>query len=337
MKRLPIGLIGYGPYGQNLARVALNTSRMDVALIYAHTDAEADKIEGNGFTACRDIDELIQSDAVQAVIVASPNALHKEHILKVCAAKKSLWAEKPLVLNLEDCDAVIAAVQDAGIVSHCNMSMRFGGIARKTTEMVRAGAFGEPMHFISRSCRGVGLYALGNAHKAVLHPELSGGWIMHHMCHQVDYAIQLFNQRVSKVYAQTVKSDPACPSEESIAAVLTFESGGIAELSDGLAPQSDHFFSLIGSKAAAYRDGSALIYRNQLDENDYGHGGHSTYFTPEGWGDDSMMAFYAAVTGETHGRNYELQTVPLQDCRHVLEVELAICESARTGTVISLD
>ncbi|NRA39016.1 MAG: Gfo/Idh/MocA family oxidoreductase, partial [Planctomycetes bacterium] len=333
------GIIGYGPFGQNLARLALNTTKIDVNMIYSYAEDTAllEKIEANGFRATADVDELINSDDVEAIIVASPNALHKEHILKVCAVKKALWAEKPLVLNLDDCDEVIAAVQAAGVVSHCNMSMRFGAITRKTLELKNAGEFGTMMHFISRSSRGVGLFSMGNAHKAVLTPELSGGWIKHHMCHQVDYAIQLFGERVKSVYAQAVKSDPACPSEESISAILTFENGGIADLSDGLAPQGDHFFSVIGSKGSAYEEHKRLVFRNQLDENDYGHGGHSTLFTPEGWGDDHITAFYAAVTGEDHGRNYELNVVPINDdSRHLLEVEVAICESVQSGNVVHL-
>lgn len=334
MNKLGIGIIGYGPYGQNLARLALNTTRFDVKMIYSWAEDKQllQRIRDNGFTATADVDELINHPEIQAVIVASPNALHKEHILKVCAARKALWAEKPLVLNLEDCDAVIQSIADAGIVSHCNMSMRYSGVPRKVLELQRSGGLGNLMHFISRKCRGVGLFAMDKAHKAVLTPELSGGWIMHHMCHQVDYALQLFDEPVKKIYAQTVKSAPDCPSEESISAVLTFESGAIAELSDGLAPMADHFFSVIGSTASAYQENGALFYCNQLEGNDYGQGGHATVFRPESWSDDGLTAFHAAVTGTDHGRNYDLQVTPVDvHMRHMLAVELAIVESSRNG------
>ena len=339
MRKLGIGIIGYGPYGQNLARLALNTTRYDVKMIYSWEGDEAllQRIRDNGFVATANVDELIEHPEIEAVIVASPNALHRDHILKVCAAKKALWAEKPLVLNMDDCDAVVAAIADAGIVSHCNMSMRYRGVPRQTLALQRAGELGDVMHFMSRSCRGVGLFSMDRAHKAVLTPELSGGWIMHHMCHQVDYAMNLFNEPVKKVYAQSVKSAPACPSEESITAVLTFASGGIADLSDGLAPMGDHFFSVLGSKASAFESHGSLQFCNQLENNDYGQGGQATLLRPEAWGDDHLMAFYSAVTGNAHGRNYELQVTPVDAyMRELLAVELAICESAKTGQVIEL-
>ena len=339
MTKIGLGIIGYGPYGQNLARLALNTNKFKVKKIYSwHEDNDLlERINQNGFCATSNVDDLIDDPEIEAVIVASPNAIHKEHILKVCAAKKALWAEKPLVLNMPDCEAVIEAVADAGIISHCNMSMRYHGIPRQTLELQRSGKFGKMMHFMSRSCRGVGLFAMNSAHKAVLTPELSGGWIMHHMCHQVDYAMQLFNEPVKKVYAQSVKSATDCPSEESISAILTFASGGIADLSDGLAPMGDHFFSVLGSQASAYEEHGGLHFCDQLDNNDYGHGGHATVFRPESWSDDHMIAFYAAVSGQRHGRNYDLVVTPVNEyMRELLAVELAISESARSGKVIDL-
>lgn len=334
-KRLGIGLIGYGPFGQNLARLAVNTTRANIAMIWTRSAATSQKIRDNGFCATNDVDELINNPAVEAVIVASPNAMHKEHVLKVCAAKKPLWAEKPLVLNLADYDDILAAVQEAGILNHCNFGMRYGGCGRKFIEMADAGQFGEPMHLISRNCRGTGLFALGSPHKAVLEPDLSGGWTMHHMCHQVDFALRLTGQRVSRVYCQWTKSAPACPSEESIAAILTTESGAIIELADGVAPQEDHHLSYLGTKALGYvDDANHLNFRDACKENNYGHGGWSTVFTPEAYADDSMTAFINGVTKVPHNRVYPLSLVPIREGRHVLEVLLAMQKSARSGEAV---
>jgi len=336
-RRLGLGLIGYGPYGQHLARLVSNNTRAWVPMIWTRSPETAARIEADGFAATNDVDELIAHRQAEAVIVASPNACHKEHVLKVCSAGKALWAEKPLVLNLDDYDEILRAVSAAGIVNHCNFGMRYGGACRRMIELADDGQFGEPMHLISRITRGTGLFSLGSPHKAVMHPELSGGWIMHHLCHQVDFALRLTRQRVSRVYAQTVRSDPACPSEESIAAVLTTDAGAICELADGVAPQEDSHLSYLGNKALAYVDaGGALNFRGDCPENNYGHGGWSTTYTPESYGDDSMAAFISAVTGVPHNRTYPLAIVPIAEGRHVLEVLLAIQQSARTNALVEL-
>lgn len=336
-RRLGIGLIGYGPFGQNLARLAVNTTRANIAMIWTRSPETAARIRANGFVPTNDVDELINHPSVEAVIVASPNALHKEHVLKVCRARKPLWAEKPLVLNLPDYDEILAAVDAADILNHCNFGMRYGGCSRKMIELADAGEFGSPMHLISRNCRGTGLFALGSPHKAVAQPELSGGWTMHHMCHQVDFALRLTGQKVKRVYCQWTKSAADCPSEESIAAILTAENGAILELADGVAPQEDHHLSYLGTKALAYVDDSNhLNLRGSCKENNYGHGGWSTVFTPEAYADDAMAAFISACTGVPHNRAYPVSITPIHEGRHVLEVLLAMQQSARTGEPVCL-
>jgi len=336
-RRLGIALIGYGPYGQHLARLVMNSTRAWVPMIWTRSEGTAAKIRANGFAATNDVEEVIGHPQAEAVIVASPNALHKEHVLKVCAAGKALWAEKPLVLNLDDYDEIVQAVRRSGVVNHCNFTMRYTGPCRQLIELADAGRFGEPMHLISRACRGTGLFSLGTPHKAVMNPQLSGGWIMHHMCHQVDFALRLTGQKVTRVYAQTVRSAADCPSEESISAVLTTDGGAICELADGVAPQPDSHLSYLGTKALAYVDDAGGVnFRGHCEASNYGHGGWSTCYTPEAYGDDSMAAFISAVTGVPHNRPYPATIVPVAEGRHVLEVLLAIQQSARTGQVVSL-
>jgi predicted dehydrogenase len=335
--RIGIGLIGYGPYGQHLARLASNQTKARIAMVWTRSEGTADRIRADGFAATNDVDELIKHPHVQAVIVASPNALHKEHVLKVCDAKKALWAEKPLVLNLPDYDDIVAAVQTSGVINHCNFGMRYSGPCRKMIELADAGELGDPMHLISRVARGTGLFGLGSPHKAVMHPELSGGWTLHHMCHQVDFALRLTGRRATRVYCQMTASAPDCPSEESVSTIITLEGGGICELADGVAPQPDHFLSYLGTKSLARVDGEgALNVRGACEENEYGHGGWSTVYTPEAYGDDSMAAFVAAVRNEAVPRTYPVATVPVTEGRHVLEVLLAMKESAEKNQVVTL-
>ncbi|OGJ89648.1 MAG: hypothetical protein A2268_08665 [Candidatus Raymondbacteria bacterium RifOxyA12_full_50_37] len=338
-KRLQIGLIGYGPYAMHLARMALNTTAADISLIWTRSEKTKEQIFANGFVGTNDIDELINSPKVEAIIVASPNSLHKEHCLKVCVAKKPLWAEKPLVLSLEDYDEIIKAVEKAKVITHCNFGMRFGGVSRKLIELADAGEFGKPLHLIHRIDRSVGLFCQNSAHKAVLTPELSGGWILHHMCHQVDFVLRLTRERVVSVFCKTAKSASECPSEEAISAILTTQSGAIACLNDGLTQQHTEFLEYVGTKASGYTiDHKSLFIRGFDAENKarYGHGGHSIQFTPESYGDDAMRAFVQAVTGEKADTGYPVNVVPIQEGRHVLEVLLAMKQSEKTGKVVEV-
>lgn len=338
-RKLGIGILGYGPWGGHIARLALNCTRACVPMIWTRSPGTADKIRAAGFPASNDVDEVINHPDVDAVVVVSPNALHLDHCLRVCAAKKALFATKPLVMNLEEYDRILAAVAESGVKNHSDFTMRYEAAPRKLIEMTDAGEFGEPMHLISRNSRGSGLFSLGSPHKAVLDPALSGGWILHHMCHQVDFAIRLTRQRIVRAYCQTVRSDPACPSEESISAILTTERGAIVELADGVAPQKEQHLSFLGTKGLAYVDAYGHVnFRGECKESreTRGFGGHSILYTPEGWPDDSLVAFISMVTGVPHGRHYALTTIPISEGRHPLEVLLAMKESAKTNKPVEL-
>ena len=218
--------------------------------------------------------------------------------------------------------------------------MRFDAVSRKMIELADAGELGTPLHLIHRINRSVGLFAQNSAHKAVLTPELSGGWILHHMCHQVDFVTRITQERVGSVYCKTAKSAPNCPSEEAISAILTMQkSGAIASINDGLTQQNTSFLEYVGTKASVYSmDKGTLFLRGFDAENkaQYGHGGHSIQHTPEGYSDDAMRAFIHAVTGKPTGTGYKVDVVPIDGGRHVLEVLLAMKDSDRTGKVVDL-
>jgi predicted dehydrogenase len=338
-KRLKMGLLGYGPFGENLARTALNTLRADITMVWTRSKGTAEKIRGDGFCATNDVDECIYSPDVEAVIVASPNMLHKEHILKVCDAKKHLWAEKPIVLSLDDYDEILAAVEKAGIVNHCNFGRRYRGAYKAMAQLADAGEFGEPLHFIDRNSRPVGLFSLGTPHKAVITPELSGGWTIHHMIHAVDFAVRLVKQKIVKVYGQFTKSAPDCPSEEAIAAILTTEKGAIIELSDGLGTLPTEYLMFMGTKGMACTDSMKYLeFRGHDPEvsDNYGQGGKNMRFTPAFYGDDAMQGFIAAIKNIEPDTIYPVPIVPIKEGRHALEIGLAIKKSAETNSIIEL-
>ncbi|MDK3206407.1 Gfo/Idh/MocA family oxidoreductase, partial [Escherichia coli] len=49
------------------------------------------------------LDALVSSKLVDCVIVATPNYLHKEPVIKAAKNKKHVFCEKPIALSYEDC------------------------------------------------------------------------------------------------------------------------------------------------------------------------------------------------------------------------------------------
>ena len=52
---------------------------------------------------------------VDVVMIGLPHFLHTEVTLAACAARKHIFLEKPMAMTVADCDAIIAAAEEAGV------------------------------------------------------------------------------------------------------------------------------------------------------------------------------------------------------------------------------
>ena len=60
-----------------------------------------------------DIEDLLESDELDAVVVATPNHLHEPHVLAALAAKVNVLCERPLALTARGVERILAAAQRA--------------------------------------------------------------------------------------------------------------------------------------------------------------------------------------------------------------------------------
>ena len=127
MKRLRIGVIGAGLIAQvehipNLVRLA---ERFALIGVCDPSPSARDFIKARyGVTACPTIGELIAL-GLDAVVVASPDALHVEHVLAALEAGLHVFCEKPLCYDPADAARIGAARDRAGRVVQLGYMKRF--------------------------------------------------------------------------------------------------------------------------------------------------------------------------------------------------------------------
>lgn len=107
---LRIGVVGTGTMGQEHIR---RLAGVPGAAVVAVSDVNAEQArrvaERTGARVLGDGHELIASDEVQAVLVASPGETHEEFALACVAAGKPVFCEKPLAPTVDACLRVVAA------------------------------------------------------------------------------------------------------------------------------------------------------------------------------------------------------------------------------------
>ena len=114
MKTVGVGVIGAGVMGAEHARIL--ASDVAGAHLVAVADADLSRAEavGQGARPTSDALALIADPAVEAVLVASPDATHHRLVLAAIAAGKPVLCEKPLATSTAECLEIVAAEQHAG-------------------------------------------------------------------------------------------------------------------------------------------------------------------------------------------------------------------------------
>lgn len=90
-----------------------------------------------------DADKLIHDPEVDAVYVATPPGTHCEYALKVCAAGKPAYVEKPMARNATECERMIKAFADARLPLFVAYYRRALPRFLKAKELFDAGAIGK--------------------------------------------------------------------------------------------------------------------------------------------------------------------------------------------------
>jgi predicted dehydrogenase len=127
MQRVRVGVIGAGGVAQveHIPNLLKLKRQFEVAGVYdPSAKVRAFIGEEFGVAAFDDLDRLFALP-LDAVVIASPDALHREQLLAAFAKGLHVYCEKPLCYGVDDIDEVIAARDRAGKVLQVGYMKRF--------------------------------------------------------------------------------------------------------------------------------------------------------------------------------------------------------------------
>lgn len=88
----------------------------------------------------------IVRDDVDAVIVATPNYLHKEPVVKAAEHGVNVFCEKPIALSYQDCDDMVRACQEHGVIFMAGHVMNFFHGVRHAKKLINDGVIGKVLY-----------------------------------------------------------------------------------------------------------------------------------------------------------------------------------------------
>src|SRR4051812_48730735 len=156
---LRVGLAGLGYWGPNLLRVLSEMDSVEVAWI---CDLDPDRLGrfGRRNPAARttsDYDDLLNDDALDAILVATPVFTHFDLASAALRAGKHTFVEKPLAPSVTEADELIDLAEERGLQLMCGQTFLYSPPVRAVKRMLDSGELGD-VFFISSSRVNLGLH-----------------------------------------------------------------------------------------------------------------------------------------------------------------------------------
>ena len=153
-KEIGVCLVGCGRAGMIHAR------NFKSRVPGAHVEAVVDALPEAANAAARelavggkchaDYREILADKEVKAVIVVAPTNLHRNIVVDCARAGKHIFCEKPMAMNAGECEEMIAACEQAGVVLQIGFMRRHDASFKAAKEQIDAGVIGDIT--LVRSC-----------------------------------------------------------------------------------------------------------------------------------------------------------------------------------------
>ncbi|MDQ1403798.1 MAG: hypothetical protein QOG03_2114 [Actinomycetota bacterium] len=225
-----VGLVGCGWIGSAHSRALKGL--IDGGLVDAQVVAFADPVLDSAQTFARaHRAPLATSDpaevfaAVDAVWICTPTGTHRQLVEGAAAAGVAVYCEKPLAPTLPDVEAMVAAVESAGVANQVGLVLRSAAPLAEMQKMVASGAEGRPMAAVLRDDQYFpiqGRYASGTWRADVA--VSGGGALIEHSIHDLDVLGWLLGD-ITEV-AATTSNFAGHEGVEDVAALTMRHAGG---------------------------------------------------------------------------------------------------------------
>ncbi len=106
-----------------------------------------------GAKAYDDFDAMLKDDTVEVILIATPNWLHKEQAVRAFEAGKHVFLEKPIGVDLDECDAILRVWAESGRVLQVGHELRHANLMRAMRERIDEGLIGQVQMIVVQEFR----------------------------------------------------------------------------------------------------------------------------------------------------------------------------------------
>ncbi|MGY9000124.1 MAG: Gfo/Idh/MocA family protein [Rhodospirillales bacterium] len=221
---LNAAVIGLGWWGTTISNSLKGSDKIRI-IVGVDIDIEHRKKfeDKNKVVFYEHIDGALNDKKVDAIIIATPHALHEEMFLAATAAGKQVFCEKPFALTSKGAHRMMAAAKTKGLIIGIGHERRYEGAFEEMKRMVDDGELGKLLHleFNASYNNMVKIPATGWRKDPLQAPA---GTMTALGIHQTDF-MQTLAGPVAKINAQLKHRSDDFPNEDILTVQMLFKSG----------------------------------------------------------------------------------------------------------------
>ena len=196
-----------------------------------------------------DLNQALQRADVDAVVVDTPTAMHREVMVKAARAGKHIFTEKALATTVEDCEAIAAAIREAGVKFCISFPQLTSPLIQLCRQALDEGLLGRA-HYLRFRMAHNGALAGWLPEYWYEVKDAGGGAMMDLGCHPLYVASHLLGKpaRITSMFNNSVAPGGV---DDNAVTVVEFDSKALAVLETGfISPYNGDCFELLGTEGA---------------------------------------------------------------------------------------
>jgi predicted dehydrogenase len=255
---LRAGIVGLGWWGGTLVDAVHDSELMRFTAAATRRRSEADQ----AFASERGLklmsfEEMIADPLVDAVVLATPPAGHRDQIVAAAKAGKHVFCEKPLAMSRAEAAAAVEAVEAAGVTLGVGFNRRFHPSWIDLRNRIQAGELGTILHVECTMSGPNGLSMSAEAWRAQADQAPLGG-LFPMGVHAVDGFIDLLGE-VDHVFAESFRRAAPNDNDDTTNILFRMKNGASGYLAVMMATAPTFRLQVYGSKAAATLGGNVHV------------------------------------------------------------------------------
>ena len=200
-RKLRVGIIGAGGFAAQHMEAFAGIPEVEVVAFMRRSEGPLREMQEQwgvpkGFVDHR---AMLDDPDIDAIDIITPTDSHKQFALDAIASGRPVLCEKPLALNAADCEEMLSAAQDAGVIHAVNFNQRGRTPVGRMGRLIDAGYVGDVYHVNIRWGMSMQRDVRPDVGSWRFLPEQGGGTV-YELIHVFDMA-RVLNGEVARVSA----------------------------------------------------------------------------------------------------------------------------------------